>query len=473
VVVEPSSSWLSRADTLAGPISEGLGQAAFAFVLVVFMLLAKDDLQDRLMRLVGDGGLTSATRATGEATRRISRYLFSQMILNAAFGLVCAFGLLLMRVDYALLWGFVAFLMRYVPFVGTWLGVIPPALFAFAVSDGWWQPVGVIALFLGLELFCNNVIEPKLYGVSLGVSEVALLVSAAFWAFLWGPIGLVLSGPITTCLVAVGKFIPQLRFLAVLFGTEPPLTPAVALFQRLLARNQDEAVRVVEAAIPERDPDPVFDTTVIPALTLVKQARYEGQFEPDEEREVFAIVREVLDEVALGVRTRGGDGSAADAAGAGNRIRVLACPAADEADRLSLEALAAILPESRWEVRVTAVDTLTSELLEVARGFSPHVLCIGALPPDGVAHVRYLCKRLRARFPDTHILVGRWGDPAVGTLSEQFTAAGASAVEGSLVSARNLLTGWLPVFSGGAAQPAALPRGPGERKPQPVGTVPA
>jgi predicted PurR-regulated permease PerM/methylmalonyl-CoA mutase cobalamin-binding subunit len=484
VVVEPAGSLWSSLDPYAGSVAELLGLVAFALVLMVFMLLAKEDLQDRVFRLLGMGAMTSAARAGGETTFRISRYLFAQFVLNVLFGVVCTVGLFALQVPYALLWGLLATLMRYVPYLGTWIGVILPAGLSAALSNGdqwflppdmangdyWWvQPVGVLVLFLGLELLSNNLIEPRLYGTSLGVSEVALLVMAGFWTFLWGPIGLVLSGPLTMFLVVVGKHTPQFRFLSVLLGSEPPLSPAESLYQRLTSRNQDDAERVVTAAITKDDPRAVFDSTVIPALTMVKQARHDGQMDAEDERQVFVIADEVIDEAVLQVR-RLSDEETAEQVG-DRKIRVLACPAADEADRLSLDALAGLLPASRWDVKVAAVATLTSEVVQQAAEFNPDVICVAALPPYGVAHVRYLCKRLRARFPDVHIVVGRWGGEVSAEDTAQFVEAGASSVTGSLSSARASLAGWLPVF---AAQEE--PRGKGESKVPAkvaIGTLPA
>jgi hypothetical protein len=284
---------------------------------------------------------------------------------------------------------------------------------------------------------------------------------------MWGPIGLILSGPITTCLVALGKYLPPFRFLAILLGTEPPLTPGVALYQRLMARNQDDAVRVIEAAIPEDDPNAVFDLTVVPALTMLKQAKVDGHSDVEDEREILGIAGEVIDEVALQLKVR----TPLDGEASKDRVRVLACPASDEADRLSLEALADLLPDNRWEVKVTAVATLASEVLDVAEGFRPDVICVGALPPNGVAHVRYLCKRLRARFPDVHILVGRWGDTNTEALAEQFSEAGATAVETSLMNTRTRLIGWLPVFSEAKATASPVTKGAAPDKPAAIGTL--
>ncbi len=452
VVVRPAGTpWFSRLEVVVGPATEAFAQAGFAFVLVVFMLLAKADLQDRLLRLFGDTGLTTATRATGEVSRRISRYLFSQLVLNVSFGLLCAVVLFLLGVQYALLWGFIITLMRYVPYIGTPAGVLPPTLFAFAVSDGWWQPVTVLVVIMGLELVCNNLVEPKVYGASLGVSEVALLVSAAFWAFLWGPIGLILSGPITTCLLALGKYLPPLRFLYVLLGTDPPLTAPLALYQRLMARNQDEAVRVVTEAIPEDTPEKVFDDAVLPALSMLVQAKRDGEFEGDEEKQVLGIAEEVIDELVLEVRSR----TDKTAIPANERLRLLACPAADDAERLALEAFTAVLTEQQWEVKVSPAGTLASELLDTVGQFDPDVVVVSSLPPHSLAHVRYLCKRLRTRLPNAYILVGRWGTTTAEVAeadAASLSAAGASAVTNTLLDARAKLSGYRPVLADRASE---------------------
>lgn len=451
-------SWTTRlVETVARPAGEVAGMGAFALVLMMFMLLSKEDLQDRLMRLVGGNGtLVSATRATGEATRRLSRYLLTQLLLNAGFGLVVTAGLLLLNVPAAPLWGFVGFLMRYIPFIGSWLAVLPPALLAFATVPEEWQalwlfpapglaqPIAVVVLIVGLELLSANVLEPRLFGHSLGVSEVALLVSTAFWLFLWGPIGMILAAPITTCLLILGKYHPQLKFLDVLLGTDPPLTPGVALFQRLSAHNQDDAVRVAEAATPPDDKDAVFDAAVVPALALVKQSRAEGELDADEERRTLAIAAEVIDDLADDMRPPVEvvpDGPAAE------RVRVLGCPARDEADRLTLEALAALLPAGQWDAQTVTPELLTSETVGRAAEFDPHVICIGSLPPNGLAHVRYLCKRLRAKNPKVKILVGAWGEEKSDDLTARLIDAGASAVETTLTGARAVLADWRTVFA--------------------------
>ena len=248
VVLEPESpTWLARLPALLSSLLETLGGLALALVLVVFMLLKREDLRNRLIRLVSHGQITVMTKALDDAGQRISRFLLMQLIVNATVGLSVGLGLLAIGVQYAFLWGFVAAVFRYIPYIGVWIAALSPIILSLAMFEGWVQPLLVIGLFLTIELLASNVAEPRLYGRSIGVSEVALLVAAAFWAFLWGPIGLILSSPLTVCLVVLGKYVPQLKFLDVLLGDEPPLDAHVTFYQRLLARDQDEATQLVLA----------------------------------------------------------------------------------------------------------------------------------------------------------------------------------------------------------------------------------
>lgn len=448
-VESPKPKLAQRLQGLVTPAGEAAALAAFAFILVVFILLAKEDIQDRILRVASGGRVTNATRATREAGQRISRYLLSQLIVNSAFGVLMTVLMLAIGVRYALLWGFIATLMRYVPYIGTWVGVILPVGFSFATSDGWWQPVTVFAVYITLELFSNNFVEPRLYGTSMGISELALLLSAAFWAFLWGPIGLILSGPLTTCLLMLGKYHREFRGLYVLLGTDPPLARGTILFQRLVAGNVDEAVRAVEPAISTDAPAAVYDEAVVPALVLLKKARDEGEYENDEGR-VLAVTTEVLSDLADRVQADG-----VEAAG-GDRTRVVVCPVRDDVDYLSCTGFAATLPATRWEVEVTSPSTLTSELTELVIRFAPQVVCLAGVVPVSETHMRYLCKRLRAVAPDLTIVAAVWGGEKSAETATAVLNAGASAVEFSVADTRGRLRAWQPVFRNEAE--AARPR---------------
>ena len=405
VVVEPSSPLGSQVESYLSPAAEILGQAAFTFILTVFMLLKREDLRNRMIRLTGDGKVTTTTKAVDDASQRISRYLLSQLLVNTAFGVIIAIGLFALGVPYSILWGFIATLMRYVPYIGTWIGLIPPVLFSFATAPEWGggfgQPIAVFVLFMGLELFCNNVVEPKLYGQSMGLSEVAQLVSAAFWAFLWGPIGLILSGPLTVCLLVLGRHVRRFEFFVVLLGDEPALDPQVAYYQRLTARDQDEAAEVAVAYAKEHGPEETFDQVIVPALCLARRDHDESDLDAADLRYVNAATREVAEEVAELREVPSGN--------ANERARVLLCPARDETEHVVASLLALTLDPNRWEVKVAGDETLASELVEQVAEFKPAVVVIATMPPGGLSHARYLVTRLRQRFPEVKVLVGRWG----------------------------------------------------------------
>ena len=410
VVVEPPTGLGSKVDVYLSPAVEFLGQAAFTFILTVYMLLRREDLRNRVIKLLGSGKVTTTTKAVDDASRRISKYLVSQLMVNSAFGAVIALGMFALGLPYSILWGFIATLMRYVPYIGTWIGLIPPVVFSIATAPawggGWGQPIAVLVLFLGLEAVCNNLIEPKLYGQSMGLSEVAQLVSAALWAFLWGPIGLILSGPLTVCLLVLGRHVGRFNFFVVLLGDEPALDPRVAFYQRLAAHDQDEAADVAVEEANRTTPEEAFDAVIVPGLCLARRDREDGDLDPADLKYVVAAAREVAVEVA-GLREMPATPPAP--IDARDQVRILLCPARDESEHVASEILALTLDPARWEVKVSGDETLASELIDQVAEFRPAVVVIASLPPGGLSHVRYLVTRLRQRFPEVKLLVGRWG----------------------------------------------------------------
>jgi predicted PurR-regulated permease PerM len=413
VIVQPQGpAWLSRLTSFLSPLLEYLGELALAIILVIFMLLKREELRNRIIRLAGRGKIVVATKFIDEAGQRVSRFLLMQAIVNGTFGLIFGLGLLLIGVKYALLWGFVGAMLRYLPYIGPYLAVTFPISLSLAMSEGWGTTVMVIGLFLALELTVANFIEPWLYGQSMGVSEVALLVSAAFWGFLWGPIGLVLSSPMTVCLMVLGRYIPQLEFLAVLLGDEPALDTHISFYQRLLARDQDEAEDLVLDRVRELgSPEPIHDEMLLPALSALKRTYLRGDITEEDQRYSLQAIREIVEDLGhqqLGLPD-GQDQDGAQPAAAEPAIAIIGCPAHDAADHLALEMLQQVLDPARWDLELIAPETLTAELLDLVGQRKPALVCIAAIPPGGLAHTRYLCKRLRSRFPDLRILVGRWG----------------------------------------------------------------
>ena len=435
VIVTSAPTGLWQLPTLL----EGLGGAAAVIVLVIFMLIEREDLRNRVIRLAGYGRLTTTTRALDEAGQRISHYLLMQTIINASFGLGIALGLLLLSVPYALLWGFLAAVLRFIPYVGVWLGALVLVVFALAAFPTWLTPLLVGALFVVLELACSFALEPFIYGQSAGVSQVALLCSVTFWAWLWGPIGLLLATPLTVCLVVFAKHVPGLEFVGILMADEPPITPAAAYYQRLLAKDRDEALRIVTERAKEHPLEDVYDQVIVPALRHARRDRRRGALPEGGQRYVWEATRQIVDEVAASLRAAASATPPADPAEEPARrprnVRVLAVPVRDEADLLGLVMLQHLLNPDRWTIDLTSPHLLAAEVVALAEDTRPAVVCLGALPAGSRStHTRYLCKRLRARFPDLRIIVGRWGlRENVARARRQLEAAGAGSVGVTLV----------------------------------------
>jgi hypothetical protein len=462
VTVEPTSSpWLARIPSFISSLVETLGASVLTLVLVVFILLEREDLRNRVIRLVGQGQIALTTKALDEATHRMSRYLLVQAISNAAYGVALSIGLFLIGVPYAFLWGFLTALLRYVPYVGTWIAAVMPLALSIATSEGWLSPLLVLGLFCAIELFYANLIEPRIFGQSMGVSAVALLVAATFWAFLWGPIGLVLSNPLTVFLVVMGKYFPQLETFTVLMGDEPALAPHVSLYQRLLARDRNEALKLVQVHARQKSIDDVYDSLLIPVLTMARRDYDRDELAEADYQYILEMIREVIDAIRQDRDDEDGhDNAAGDGDSTNNfpKVRVLCCPARDAADEVALEMFRQLLDADRWHVDIASTEMLSAEMIAQAHRDQPALVCISALPPSGLAQARYLCKRLRAKLPETRILVGRWGLTAnIEQNEEQLREAGADDVDETLLATRRFLRAHFPTMSRNTAQTQAEP----------------
>ena len=234
------------AQSVLGPIISPVGTAAMVVVFVVFMLIERENLRNRIIHLIGSRQLNVATQALDDAASRVSRYLLMQLIVNSAFGFVIAVGLFFIGVPNPLVWGILATVLRFLPYIGPWIAATIPIVLASAVFQGWTRPLLVLALFIANELIANNLIEPWLYGASTGISTMGILVSAVFWTWLWGPVGLVMATPLTVCLVVMGRYVPHMSFLHTLLSDEEVLSPDARFYQRLLAMDPEEATDIAE-----------------------------------------------------------------------------------------------------------------------------------------------------------------------------------------------------------------------------------
>jgi len=434
VVIQGSDKSLLQ--TIAA-VTAPLATAGFVGLLVIFMLLERTELRNRLIRLIGYGHLTLTTKALDEAGERISRYLFGQFTVNGGLALAFGLGLFLIGIPYAVLWGALLGVLRFIPYVGVWLGVAPPILFTLATFEGWTKPILVAGLFVLLEIVLSGFIEPVLYSQRAGVSKVALLVAVAFWTWLWGPVGLVLATPLTVCLLVVAKYVPEMDFLAILGGDEPALATSVSYYQRLIAEDLDEASDIVEEFVKTHPVESVYDELLVPALVCAKRDRARGRLSEEGETFIVRATREIVDDLSRREPTTADtDGAAVLAA-----LRVLGCPARDASDELALTMFQQLLDPRRVEMEIVSAEVLSAEVVALVETTRPHVISVSALPTGGLAHARYLCKRLRARYPDVKIVVCRWGIRPDHTENwDVLLSASADHVSGSLLETRDHLS---------------------------------
>jgi predicted PurR-regulated permease PerM len=417
---------------------QALAGAGVVTVLVIFMLLERLELRDRVVWLIGYRRMTATTKALDEAGARISRYLLMQSIINGSFGVAVGLGLFLIGVPYAVIWGSLAAVLRFIPYLGAFVAVLLPLALSLAVFPAWLQPVLVIGLFVVLELVTSIVMEPWLYSQSAGVSQVGLLVAVIFWTWLWGPAGLLLATPLTVCLIVLGKHLPALGFIVVLMGDQPAIEAKARYYQRLLSRDQDEAADIVEAYVNANGRNSVYDALLLPALYYAKQDRDRGQLTEGDAQFVVQATREILDDLAHEAPAPSeqdtGDLSVSEPPSV-TRVRIAGCPARDEADALGLEMVRHLLDPARYQMEMIGTAMLTAEVVAWVEQHRPSLLCIGAVTPGGSSQTRHLCKRLRSRCPELTIVVGRWGLHDDKDADRQhLLAAGADHVETSLLA---------------------------------------
>ncbi len=345
VVPDATSGWAELRD-LGMPALAPLGRAGIVFIFTAFMLLKREDLRNRLLRLAGLGQLNRMTQAIDDASGRISRYLLMLFLVNTSFGTLFGLGLYCIGVPNPLLWGVVAAILRIVPYVGTTVAATLPIALSLAVFDGWLRPLLVFLLVAGLELAIANVVEPWLYGSHVGISFLALLVSSVFWAVMWGPAGLILSTPLTVCVVVLGRYVPQLSFLHILLGDDRVLAPEAQIYQRLLAMDQLEAHTIVTEYLKGRPLIELYDSVLIPALSLAEQDRHKGAIDSVREEFLFLSINEMIAELSeYQFAETSGNGSAAAPETVHPRDRIICLPAHDQADETTAAMLGQILEQ--------------------------------------------------------------------------------------------------------------------------------
>ena len=420
-----------------GTLLQVLGATGIVIVLVIFFLIRREDLRDRFIRLVGRGQVTLTTQVLEDAAMRVSRYLAMQLLINVIFGVAVAIGLYLIGVPNAVLWGILATILRFIPYIGPWIAAAMPIGLSMAISTGWAAPIFTVALFVVLELITNNVLEPWLYGKNTGVSAVAVLLAAIFWTWLWGVAGLLLATPLTVCLLVIGKHVPHLSFLDTLLGNEPVFEPKKRIYQRLLAGDQEEAAELLDGYLESTPLVEVYDTVLIPALALAETHWHRGELAEGRHTFILQSLKEIIED--LGQRrpevqapeaaddlSAADDDSASVALTDSPPVCILCLPARDEADEIAATMLAQLLETSGCVVQAVSVTARASEMVDLVKQRQPAVVCVSATPPAAVMHARYLCTRLRARMPKVKLVVGLWDTPGDLTAAKKRIGCGAN-----------------------------------------------
>jgi len=389
-----------RAMDWLGKSLEPMATAGIVFVFVILALLDRSDLRDRLLRILG-GNLHRSTDAVEEAARRVSKYLLMQLVVNVSYGVPMALGLWLIGVPGALLWGTVAAVMRFVPYVGPMLSAIFPISLAFAVDPGWSMVLWTVALIVTLELVSNNIVEPLLYGTSTGLSAMSLIASATFWTALWGPMGLILATPLTVCLLVIGRNIPQLQFLDTLLGSMPALDVPTRVYQRLLADDPDEAIEIATTEIGTSSPVAFYNDVGIPVLRLASEDHLRNATAEHRHR-----VASGMDELLDDLREQYPSTAEPDA-----RPVVVCIGGKWDADGVAAEMLAHALTLEGIAAEHRTAAALTPASIAKLDLAGADIVCLSYFTSSPQIPARNVCRRLRRRWPQLRIVLALWNAP--------------------------------------------------------------
>jgi predicted PurR-regulated permease PerM len=387
------------------PVFGALGTFGLTLLLAIFMMVDREGLRNRLVSLAGSRSLAVTTKAFGDAAARISRYLLMQFFVNATMGIAVGVGLFFIGVPYAVLFGLSAAVLRYVPYVGPWVAAALPILVSVVTAPGWEQVLIVVAMFLVLELLSNNVMEPLLYGHSVGLSSFAVIVAAIFWTWLWGPVGLVIATPITACLVVLASYFPSLEAVGRLLGDRPAFAPHVSLYQRLLARDVDEATRILAGEDGKRPIDESCEI-VVQALLALRRDLYAGSVMGEDAEFVLDGLRDAVEELEAAEEVPGPRAEPTS-------VHVVGIATADRIDELFLEVVRLSLRDEQVSLDVVPPGRMPGEAVAAIEEIAPAAVVIPSLSPGGLTKARNLCRRLRGRVPGSKVVGARLGDSAV------------------------------------------------------------
>jgi predicted PurR-regulated permease PerM len=432
-ITQPEPQPLQIVESIVGPLLQPLATTGLVVIFVILILLEREDLRDRLLRLAGRGDLQRTTEAMDDAAKRVSRYLRSQLIVNTCVGVPIGLGLTAIGIPNAALWGIMTVVLRFIPYLGIIIAAAFPLALAIAVDPGWSLLLWTILLFVAIELVVAYIVEPLVYGDSTGVSPVALIAAATFWTWLWGPIGLLLSTPLTVCLIVLGRHVPPLRFLDVMLGNEPVLSPQETFYQRLLANDPEEATQQAEEFAEKHSLADFFDEVAIPVLARAQADSDRGALSPERRNAITQGFRVMLENLSDALPDEMNATTMQPAITDVEPTPAIVCIAGrNEIDETAALCLAHLLnSHSHTEaVQVLSAEALASDNHHLRANplRSTTVVCLSLISTNSPPRARYLVRRVRRRAPQARVIIGFWGSGLGGLSAEQARVSTAADV---------------------------------------------
>ena len=451
-VIDPDRTQLQSTTELLMRFLRPIGTLGVVIVFTIYLLVKREDLRYRILLLAGMGRIRLMTQALQDAATRISQYLLFQAAVNAAYGTLFGFGLFLIGVPNATLWGVLAAILRIIPYVGTATSLVLPLIVSVAIFSSWIPPLLILGLFLTLELTSTNFVEPWLFSSRTGISSLALLAMAIFWALLWGWPGLILSTPLTVCIVVMGRYVPQLSFLHTLLGTDAELSTEALFYERLLAMDQQEAHAVANRFLQGKSLVELYDSVLIPALALVEHDRHQGTLDDVRCNFFFLTIGELVAELTDYHPKELPNGASAPQplpprSSRQSDFAIVCISASDQADELTTHMLVQIMERANHQTLHLPGNSVSTEILESLANEPNTVIFISALPPFAFSQARAICQRVRSHLPHNRIVIGLWNTPddpdqAPELTIERFGNGRPTLIVNTLAQALNQVTHW-------------------------------
>ncbi len=410
VIQQPPPGPLEIMEKFAGPLLEPLANLTIIIIFVIFILLQKEDLRDRFIMLAGARDLQRTTLAIDDGAERLSRYLLLQTAVNTVFGILVGLGLWAAGVPNPALWGLIAGVFRFVPYIGVPIAALLPLALALAVDPGWTMMFVSLGVFIVLESITGQAVEPWLYGRNMGLSALAVVVAAGFWTFVWGPVGLLLSTPLTMCLVVLGRHVDQLRFLDVMLGDAPPMAPEESFYLRMLAGNPDEAAEQAEAYLQDHTLPVYFDEVAVRGLAQAQLDVNRGALTEEGRQRIAKTVEGFIDNLTLNETPEAREASVSHAVVPQDwqHKPVLCVAGRSILDHAAASLLAHLLERQGIGARLATFDEVSPVSIQELKCDGVRAICVSYLEPGSPKNARYLARRLRKRFPGLPLIAGFW-----------------------------------------------------------------